>query len=266
MNIRALYIFLICVASSVQSASEIANVQAVLLAAGKSKRFKSSQTKVLAHLQYKPMIVHALQPLSDLHIPIILVVGHQRDLVQQAVEEAEIKEVRYAVQEEQLGTGHAVQCAAPYFERAHILITYGDMPLINRQIIEQLYQLHTNEDADLTFIVAHNVEPSCSYGRIVQHEKDIRIIEKKHFMLDINDYPLVNAGIYLVKKEVLTSCLAEIQPNEMSQEYYFTDILEIANKKGLKISMLEVPFNAVRGINTQEEYLEVINLLEASKN
>jgi bifunctional N-acetylglucosamine-1-phosphate-uridyltransferase/glucosamine-1-phosphate-acetyltransferase GlmU-like protein len=264
VNIRNICITLTLIAHTAFATAPIDNVQAVLLAAGKSKRFKNSTSKVLAPLQYKPLIVHALEPLQDLQIPIILVVGHQRDLVRQAVEDAGIKSVQYAVQEELLGTGHAVLCAQPYWSKKHILITYGDMPLINADIISNLYQTHINQDADLTLIVAANVEPSCTYGRIVKNGNDIRIVEKKHFTLDINEYPLVNAGIYLVKREVLEMCLAEIKQNEVTQEYYFTDILEIANKKNLRIATLEVPFNAVRGINTQEEYLEVINLLETS--
>lgn len=262
MNLRNMCAILSLVTCNAFAIASMDNVEAVLLAAGKSKRFKSTQSKILAQLQYKPMIVHALQPLHDLHIPIILVVGHQRELVQETVTQAGIERIQYAIQEEQLGTGHAVFCAQPYWSKENILITYGDMPLINAEIISELYQVHIDQEADLTLIVAANVNPSCSYGRIVKNGDDLRIIEKKHFTLDINDYPLVNAGIYLVKREVLEMCLAGIQPNEVTKEYYFTDILEIANKKGLRIATLEVPFNAVRGINTQEEYLEVVNLLE----
>ena len=266
MNIKIICIALTLIAHNAFTTAHMNDVQAVILAAGKSKRFKSSTSKVLAPLQYKPLIIHALQPLQDLHIPIILVVGHQRELIQEAVANANIEDVQYAIQEEQLGTGHAVLCAQSCWSKDHILITYGDMPLINADIIADLHRTHIDQNADLTLIVAVNTEPSCSYGRIVQDKGGIRIIEKKHFIMDINDYPLVNAGIYLVKREVLEMCLAEITPNEVTHEYYFTDILEIANKKKLRIATLEVPFNAVRGINTQEEYLELINLLENSGN
>jgi len=240
----------------------LTDLQAVVLAAGKSSRFNSDQSKMLAQLQYKPMVIRALQPLHDLNIPIILIVGHQHELVELAVRDAGLNTVQFALQKEQLGTGHAVLCAQPFWSKDHILITYGDMPLINTHIVEQLYQTHMQENADFTLIVAENVDPACSYGRLVRQGHDLRIIEKKHFTLNINDYPLVNAGIYLVKRAVLEMALAEIQPNSVTKEYYLTDILEIANKKNLRISTLKVPFDAVRGINTQEEYAEVIKLLE----
>lgn len=262
MNIRILCIALTFTLSSLLATTPILDVQAVLLAAGKSKRFNSATSKVLAHVQFKPMIVHAIQPLHDLHIPIILVVGHQRDLVKKAVDEAGIDNIQYAVQEEALGTGHAVSCAQPYWTKNNILITYGDMPLINTEIITQLYETHMKEHADLTLILASNIDPACTYGRIVKIGNDIRIVEKKHFTMDIKDHPLVNAGIYLVKREVLEMCLPQIERNAVSQEYYFTDILEIANKKNLRIATIVVPFDAVRGVNTQEEYLQVKQLVE----
>lgn len=262
MNAKKLILILACVARSLTGTVSIKNVEAVILAAGKSTRFNSEQSKMLARIQDKPLIVHALEPLAALHIPSILVLGHQRELVRKAVEDAQITDVQYVYQNEQKGTGHAVLCAQPAWSKDNILITYGDMPMINTNIITQLYNKHVSEQADLTLIVAANTDPSCAYGRIVRNGTEIRIVEKKHFTLDINEYPLVNAGIYLVKRDVLETCLAEILPNAVTKEYYFTDILEIANKKNLRIATLEVPYDAVRGINTQEEFKVVKMMLE----
>lgn len=246
--------------------SQVDDVEAIILAAGKSRRFGTEYSKMLAQIKNKPLIVHALEPMEALGIPSILILGYQRDQVRQAVIDAGFKHVQYAYQEEQLGTGHAVQCAQPYWSKDHLLITYGDMPLINTEIVTQLYEKHTSTSADLTLIVASNVDPACSYGRIVINGNDIRIIEKKHFTGDITEYPLVNAGIYLVKREVLEICLPLIEQNSVSKEYYLTDILEIANTMNLRIETLEVPFDAVRGINTQEEYQAVIELVEGCQN
>lgn len=253
---------LACTVLTLTSAHAIDDVEAVILAAGKSSRFNSEQSKMLARIQDKPLIIHALQPLEALHIPSILVLGHQRELVRKAVEDAHIANVQYVYQNEQLGTGHAVLCAQQAWSKDHILITYGDMPMINTTIITQLYEKHINQTAALTLIVAPNTDSACAYGRIVQQGTDIRIIEKKHFTLNINEYPLVNAGIYLVKREVLEMCLKEVTPNAVTKEYYFTDILEIANKKNLRIATLEVPFDTVRGINTQEEFQAIKAMME----
>ena len=263
MNLRIIMVSLLCLANGAfATVDRVSNVQAVVLAAGKSKRFNSEQSKMLAPLQYKPMVVHALEPLSQLEIPTILIVGHQHELVKQAVEESRLNNVQFVIQKEQLGTGHAVLCAQPYWSKDNILITYGDMPLITTDNILNLYALHDERKADLTLIVAANVDPACAYGRIVQAGNDIRIVEKKHFTYNIEDHPLVNAGIYLVKRDVLEICLVEIEPNSVTGEYYFTDILEIANKKKLSIAILEVPFDAVRGVNTQLEYQVVKELIE----
>ncbi len=242
------------------TATQITDVQAVVLAAGKSSRFNSEQSKVIALLNNQPLIVHALNPLRDLSIDVILVIGHQRELVKKVVHDAGFQNVKYAIQEKPMGTGHAVQCAQDNWSKENILITYGDMPLINAEIITNLFDKHINSHADLTIIVASNTDPACSYGRIVKQGNEIRIIEKKHFTFDINEYPLVNAGIYLVKREILEDCLQQITPNPVSGEYYLTDMIEIANKKNLRIETLEVPYDAVRGINTQEELAIIAQL------
>lgn len=263
MNLRIMLVSLFCVSQiALADVPRLSDVQAVVLAAGKSKRFNSEQSKMLASLQHKPMVVHALQPLSQLCIPIILILGHQYDLVKKAVEESNVKDIQYVLQKEQLGTGHAVLCAQPYWSEENILITYGDMPLITTENISKLYQLHSDSKAALTLIVASNLDPECAYGRIVKNGDDIRIVEKKHFTYNIADHPLVNAGIYIVKRQVLEICLAEIEPNSVTGEYYFTDVLEIANKKRLSIATMEVPFDAVRGVNTQLEYQSVKELIE----
>jgi bifunctional N-acetylglucosamine-1-phosphate-uridyltransferase/glucosamine-1-phosphate-acetyltransferase GlmU-like protein len=263
MYTRIRFLIIICISSiAFSDVKVLPEVQALVLAAGKSKRFNSEQSQMLAPLQSKPMVIHALQPIGLLKIPIILILGHQHELVRQAVEENKLLDIQYVLQKEQLGTGHAVLCAQPYWSKDNILITYGDMPLITTENISQLYAVHTEKKADLTLIVAANTDPACTYGRIVKMGDDIRIVEKKHFTYDISEHPLVNAGIYLVKRPVLEMCLAEIEPNSVTGEYYFTDVLEIANKKKLTIEILEVPFDAVRGVNTQFEYQSVKELME----
>lgn len=240
------------------------NVEAVVLAAGRSKRFGKDYSKMLADIHGTPMVVHALRPLQQLDLAKIVVLGFQKDEVKEAVLDGGITNVQFVVQEQQLGTGHAVACAQHAWSKDHILITYGDMPLLKADLIEKLYAQHSQTHADITFIVAHNVDKTCSYGRIVP-DKDgtIRIVEKKHFTHSEHDYPLVNAGIYLVKRDVLETCLHEITENNVTHEYYLTDIAEIAAHKKLHIQTFTVPFDAVRGINTQEEFDSVLSILAA---
>jgi bifunctional UDP-N-acetylglucosamine pyrophosphorylase/glucosamine-1-phosphate N-acetyltransferase len=238
------------------------NVEAVILAAGVSSRFGKPYSKMLAEINNMPMIVLSLEPLQELDLAKIVIVGHQREQVMKAVLDAGITNVQFAPQNEQRGTGHAVLCAQPFWSKDNILITNGDMPLIKAELIEQLYLEHKKNNADITFIVAHNVDPACAYGRIVPDQHGtIAIVEKKHFTHAIEDFPLVNAGIYLVKRPVLEECLQEIKENSVSHEFYVTDIVEIAAQKNLRVVTIEVPFNAVRGINTQEEYNTILALV-----
>jgi bifunctional UDP-N-acetylglucosamine pyrophosphorylase/glucosamine-1-phosphate N-acetyltransferase len=231
------------------------NVEAVILAAGVSSRFGKPYSKMLAEINKTPMIVLSLKPLQELDLAKIVIVGHQREQVKKAILDAGITKVQFAPQDKQLGTGHAVMCAQPFWTKDNILITYGDMPLLKAELIEKLYQEHKKNNADITFIVAENVDPACAYGRIITDRNGtIFIVEKKHFTHAIEDFPLVNAGIYLVKREVLEECLKEIKENSVTHELYLTDIVEIAAQKNLRVATFEVPFNAVRGVNTQEEY------------
>lgn len=256
--------------SALCATPDFSDLQSVVLAAGKSSRFNKEieetkkRTKMLAPLGQKQVVLHALAPMQELGIGTTLVVGYQKEMIKQAIKDAGYKNVQYVHQKQTLGTGHAVACTQNTWAKNHIMITYGDMPLINTQLIKKLYEVHIQKNADLTFVVAQNVDPKNSYGRLVQTKSGIKIVEKKHFTFDIHDYPLVNAGVYLVKREVLKQCLPAIEKNEKSGEYYLTDIIELANKKKLRIATVEVPYDVVRGINTQQDYHVIQKLIDTA--
>jgi bifunctional UDP-N-acetylglucosamine pyrophosphorylase/glucosamine-1-phosphate N-acetyltransferase len=232
----------------------ITNLQAIVLAAGKSTRFNINRTKMLEKICGQEMLLYPLQLLDQLHIPTTVVVGYQKDAIQEIITKKFEDRVHYAVQEEQHGTGHAIVCARDSFKEEHILIMNGDMPLVTAEIIEKLYAKHLETKATVSFIAAHNNDPSgMTYGRVVKEENKIRIVEAKDFTGDLNDHCCINAGIYIVTKNFLEKNIEVIEKNEVSKEFYFTDIIKIASDQHETITTIVAPFDRIRGINNFQE-------------
>ncbi len=172
-------------------------VQAVILAAGKSTRFNTGRTKLLEKICGQEMILYTTRLLEQLNIPITVVVGYQKDAIQEVITRHHHNSINFAVQEEQCGTGHALMCSQPIWERDNILIMNGDVPLVTTDIIETLYEKHLHSHADISFVSAHNADPvTGGYGRVVKTENSIKIVEARDFDGDANEHCCINAGIY----------------------------------------------------------------------
>lgn len=230
------------------------NLQAIVLAAGKSARFNTSKTKLAEKICGQEMILYPTKLLESMNIPTTVVIGYQKELVQEIVTKAH-ERVQFTVQEEQHGTGHAILCARESFKKEHILIMHGDTPLITAELIEKLYNKHMETRSTVSFIVAHNNDPSgSSYARVVkQQENKFKIVESHEFDGDYNDHCCINAGIYIVSKKFLEQSLEEVKKNEASQEFYFTDIIKIASEQNEPITTIQAPFDHIRGINNFQE-------------
>ncbi len=228
------------------------NVQAIVLAAGKSTRLKTGRNKLIEKLCGQPMIVFSTKLLETLNIPTTLVVGHQQELIKKCIDHYN-HNVDFVEQDEQRGTGHALHCTKETWQKDHVLILNGDMPLVTPEIIQALYKKHVESDATISFVMAHNADPSTSYGRIVKNDNDIKIVEAKEFAGDASEHCCINAGIYLIKKSFLEQHIESLEKNEASSEYHITDLVAIASKKNCTISTISAPFDYVRGINNQHE-------------
>ena len=226
------------------------DMQAIILAAGKSTRFNTTTTKMITPICGKPMIFYTLDLCKQLDLPITLVVGHQKENLIQAVVENNYA-CSFVTQEEQRGTGDALKITQSSWQKDNLLVVNGDVPLITPQMIEKLYAEHIKIDATITFAIAHHDQPSASYGRVF--DNPIRIVEARHFDQRDDNYPWINAGIYLIKKEFLEKHIAHIQKNKNSNEFYITDLIEHASVQQEKIGMVYVDFQHVRGINTISE-------------
>lgn len=237
------------------------SIQAIVLAAGKGARLKTGISKLIMPLCGKEMIRYPVELLETLHIPTTIVVGFQKDDVIKAVTHVTNKP-KFVVQEEQLGTGHALLCSQPTWTESNILLLNGDMPLISEDIILNLIDHHTKTNAKISLVVAHNTDTSIGYGRIVTKDGITRIVEAKHFTDEPEDYPLVNAGIYLIDRTFLEAAIDQIPQNEVTQEFYVTDLLELASKKHESFAIVEEPFDTLHGVNTFEQLEKAERILK----
>lgn len=128
------------------------------------------------------------------------------------------------------------------------------MPLIPTDLIEQLLKKHTETQATITFVTAHNSDPSLQvYGRVIEEGTRLRIVEAKEFTGDTQTHCCINAGIYLIHKNFLTSALSELSKNTASGEFFITDLIGMATMRELTVAMVSASFDDIRGINTYKE-------------
>lgn len=230
------------------------NIQAIVLAAGKSTRLNSGHNKLLEQICGQPMIIFVTKLFSSLNIKTTVVVGHQKNLVQECIQHYHPNEnINFALQETPQGTAHALACTKGQWQEEHILIMNGDMPLVTTDIIENLYQQHIAANATLTFAIAHLSEPNTSYGRVIKNDNTIAIVEAREFSGDNTEHCCINAGIYIIKKSFLEQYIATLKPNHISNELHITDLVKQASELDQTIVTVNVPFDYVRGINNQHE-------------
>ena len=228
-------------------------VQAVVLAAGQSTRFKTGRTKLLERICGQEMILYSTRLLEALDIPTTVVVGYQKDSVIEVIQKRHNDFVSFVVQQEQRGTGHAVQCTMQIWERDFILIMNGDMPLVTADIIEKLYEQHVTTNAQVSFVISHCEDTQSAYGRVIKDENGIKIVEAKHFTGDPHEHCWINAGVYLISRTFLQEQIARIEQNEKTKEFYLTDLIEMASVQGLGVCTVIAPYDRIRGINNFQE-------------
>lgn len=230
------------------------NLQAIILAAGKSTRFNTKQSKLIEKICGQEMILYPTKLLASLEISTTLVVGYQREILESVVRKNHGERIKFVHQKEQIGTGHALLCTQDLWDKKNILILNGDVPLITTDMVTNIYQKHMKENAQITFVTAHNIDPTPNaYGRVIQENDKIKIVEAKDDKEERREHCCINAGIYLINKEFLQRAIHDLQKSSVTGELYITDLINIASQKGLKVETLSVPFDLIRGINTLQE-------------
>lgn len=228
---------------------------ALILAAGKGTRMKSELCKVLHPVAGKPMISYVLEAVGSCGFrKIALVLGHQADGVRQSLN---IPGLDYAIQEPQLGTGHAVLAARHLFDDCpgNILILCGDTPLIQAATIKRFVGFHEETKSKLSLITARPLNPH-GYGRIIRDElgRVVQIVEERDASESEKLIDEVNTGIYLAEKDLLFSLLEKVRANNFQHEYYLTDIITQAIRISEPVhAYLLDDFQEASGINTRAE-------------
>lgn len=226
-------------------------LQAIVLAAGRSTRFQTGNTKLLEQLCGQEMILYATTLLEKLHIATTLVVGYQAEKLQEVVKARHGNGITFVTQAEQRGTGHALLCTRDTWQQDNLLILNGDVPLIREQTLIDLYAKHKEENAAISFVTAHNADPSLGgYGRVVTTNGLTEIVEARDFTGDVHEHCCINAGIYLINRAFLEEAIDQLKQKDNSKELYITDLVKIASHSGQKVAMVDTAFDRVRGINT----------------
>ncbi|MBD3273022.1 UDP-N-acetylglucosamine diphosphorylase/glucosamine-1-phosphate N-acetyltransferase [Candidatus Dependentiae bacterium] len=230
---------------------KIRNTRAIVLAAGKSSRFKTDKSKLLYSICGQPMILYPIKLLKEMDIPITVVVGYQAEDIKDVINKAGIT-VDYVTQKSALGTGDAVSATRKTWDRENILVLNGDGPLLTKEIISELEEKHTKSDSAFSFLSAHALNP-LGYGRIIKNKSCISIIEDRNLTEEQRFTTLINAGIYLIKRDFLEKNIDNIKLDSEKGEYYITDLAQIASSQNLNVKTVPVPYDNVRGVNTLEE-------------
>lgn len=240
----------------------------IILAAGLGKRMKSDKAKVLHEILGRPMILYVVGTATALAgKDVVSVIGNQAEKVRETV--SAHYDIRFAVQEKQLGTGHAVTCALPHIpEHAeHVLILCGDVPLITEETLNSLIEDHLAKKHDISVLGVRREDPS-GYGRILTDESMnvTGIAEEADATEEQKKIKMINTGIYCVKKEFLADALQKIRPDNAQGEFYLTDIIAIARKEGKNAGVLMTEdADEVTGINTPDELAKVEKMMRIKK-
>ena len=221
----------------------------VILAAGKGTRMYSDLPKVLHPIAGKPMLKHVIDTLKHLNArQINLIYGHGADLLKERLAD---EPVNWVFQAEQLGTGHAMQQAAPFFaDDENIMMLYGDTPLIQQSTLERLIaQKPENGIALLTV----KLENPTGYGRIIRENGSVvAIVEQKDASAEQLKIQEINTGVMVASGASFKKWLGNLNNNNAQGEYYITDVIAMANEDGFQVQAVQADeFMEVEGVNNR---------------
>lgn len=235
----------------------------VILAAGRGTRMYSDLPKVLHPLAGKPMVEHVIDAAIKLGTKNIhLVYGHGGEQLKNALK---IQDVNWVLQAEQLGTGHAMQQAAPHFaDDENILMLYGDVPLI---AVETLKRLLLAKPLNGIALLTVKLQNPSGYGRIVRkHGEVVGIVEHKDASDEQRQIDEINTGILVANGRDLKRWLARLDNNNVQGEFYLTDIVALAHADGQKIEVVHPSrLSEVEGVNNRLQLSQLERVLQAEQ-
>jgi bifunctional UDP-N-acetylglucosamine pyrophosphorylase/glucosamine-1-phosphate N-acetyltransferase len=231
---------------------------AIVMAAGKGTRMKSERPKAITPLLGQPLSSYVLRALEEAGVaPIIVVVGHGADEVQRALGDHYL----YALQAEQLGTGHAIMQALPHLppEATHVLIAAGDSPLVTPEVFRALHETAQQTDAACVLATAILDDPT-GYGRILRDADGnvVGIVEEKDATPDQKAIREVCTSFYCFRADALHNALPRLSNQNAQGEYYLTDTIGILAAMGARVVAWQSPDpSLLLGVNTRWELAQV---------
>jgi bifunctional UDP-N-acetylglucosamine pyrophosphorylase/glucosamine-1-phosphate N-acetyltransferase len=241
------------------------NLKTLILAAGKGTRMKSDLPKVLHKVNGVPMVKKIIEVLNKLNPQEnILILGHEKEMILET-----LGDVQYVVQEEQLGTGHAIMIAEEKLKDydGDIMVVCGDTPLLTSETLEKMHEKHVASGA-VTTILTSIVEDPYGYGRIVKEDSIVKaIVEEKEAKEDEKKIKEINAGVYCFDSKKLFEALSKIEKHVEKNEYYLTDVIGIHVKANEKVETYILENNEeVLGVNSKVQLAEAEKVLRGRKN
>lgn len=244
------------------------NITVVILAAGLGTRMKSTKAKVLHQAGGDTLLNHILRAATQVAVPenIVVVVGYQ---AQQVRESVRIPGIRFAVQDEQRGTGHAVVCARESIPsyKGTLLILNGDGPLLRAGTLATLIERQNQGQTGGTIITTEVKDPS-GYGRIVRDSKGLisAIVEQKAATPEQLEICEINPGLYCFDAALFWEHIHEVKAENAAREYYLTDMVEIVRRHGHRVAPLLIADETeLLGINTRVELAVADKILRTRK-
>lgn len=232
-------------------------IASLILAAGKGTRMRSHLPKVMHPIAFEPMLAHVLRTATSLNSErIVALTGPEMKQVEALVSK-HTPDAKIVVQQERLGTAHAVLCmedALQGFEGV-VLVLYGDTPLVTKETLHQVVEITQN--SAVTVVGVRMPDPT-GYGRLIADEENgllgiVECAEANEIQARIN---LCNSGIMAIQSEHLLHLLKKVENNNSKGEYYLTDIVNLARRDGLHCALVEAEAEEMLGINTRAQLAE----------
>jgi len=246
------------------------DLEIIILAGGKGTRMNDSRPKVLTDIKGKPMLTYLLSAVNKVcNKKPLIVVGYKAEEIKEVFGEDQ----RYVIQEQQLGTGHAVQTAIPFIlpETKHIIVLYGDHPLIDSDTVLTLYKSHMTQDKSpvtMGTVLIPDFEdwrkPFYDFGRVIKNaeNKIIKIVEKKDATTEELEIKEVNPSYFCFNADWLKENIQKLNKNNAQGEYYLTDLVGLAQSEGYELNSCAIPPHEALGVNTPEQLALVLQFIK----
>ena len=244
------------------------SIRAIILAAGKGTRMRSDVSKVLHPVSGKPMLSYVVDAVLGAGISdVVVVVGHQSDTVCEMFSDSRVS---FVVQDQQLGTGHAVLVTEPVFDVQScdsVLVLPGDCPLIESETIRLLMNHYVESESVASVLTTRMKEPA-NYGRIIRDTDDslMGIVEAKDCTTEERQITEINAGVYVFQIQALFSALTQVSTDNQQGEYYLTDVIRLIRLKNLTVSAFcSFDSDSVLGVNSRKDLAQVSQVVYRRK-